>query len=128
MFSWFKRRLKVNKIQREGNRAGAVAHIYVTNPWHAVGISTGLSCCQASVALRQTRFLSNQAPPLPLQGCTQPKTCTCKYKHFSDRRSGPRRAMETEMFQNALSRHASVTRVQAQERRAIRGRRATDGR
>ncbi len=125
MFSWFKRRLKVNKIQREGNRTGTVAHIHVTNPWHAVGISTGLSCCQASVALRQTRFLSSYAPTLPLEGCTQPKACMCKYKHFSDRRSGPRRTTETEIFQNALSRHAVATR--AQERRALRGRRATDG-
>jgi hypothetical protein len=125
MFSWFKRRLKVNQIQREGSRAGAVAHIHVTNPWHAVGISTGVSCCQASVALRQTRFLSSQAPTLPLQGCTEPKSCVCKYRHFSDRRSGPRRATETEMFQNALSRHAMASR--SQERRALRGRRATDG-
>lgn len=125
MFSWFKRRLKVNKIQREGNRAGTVAHIHVTNPWHAVGISTGPSCCQAAVALRQTRFLSSQAPTLPLQGCSQPKSCVCKYKHFSDRRSGPRRAIESEIYQSALSRHAAATR--AHERRALRGRRATDG-
>jgi hypothetical protein len=126
MFSWFKRRLKVNKIQREGTRAGAIEHVHVTNPWHAVGISSGVACCQASVFLRQTRFLSSQAPPLPLQGCTQPKSCKCKYRHFSDRRAGPRRATESEMYQNALSRHVA-TAVRSDERRASRGRRATDG-
>jgi len=125
LFSWFRRRRKVNAIQRAGARAGAIAHIHVTNPWHAVGISTGVSCCRASVLLRQTRFLSHQAPPLPLQGCTLPKTCKCKYRHFSDRRSGPRRATESELFQNALSRHTAAQ--WAQERRSQRGRRATDG-
>ena len=127
IFSWFTRRVKVNRIQREGTRQGAaIQHIHVTNPWHAVGISTGVSCCKASVFLRDTRFLSSQAPPLPLQGCTLPKSCVCKYKHFSDRRSGPRRATESELFQNALSRHAAAS-WSSQERRGRRGRRATDG-
>jgi hypothetical protein len=125
MLSWFSRRRKVNEIQRAGTRSGAMEHVQVTNPWHAVGISTGVSCCRASVFLRQTRFLSSQAPPLPLQGCTLPKSCKCKYKHFSDRRTGPRRATESELFQNALSRHTAA--VWTQERRSIRGRRATDG-
>jgi hypothetical protein len=125
VFSWFTRRRRVNEIQRQGSRSGAIEHVRVTNPWHAVAISTGVSCCQASVFLRQTRFLSSQAPPLPLQGCSQPRSCVCKYRHFSDRRSGPRRAMESELFRNALSRHAVA--AFAQERRASRGRRATDG-
>jgi hypothetical protein len=126
MFSLFRQRLKVNKIQRQGTRPGAaIEHVHVTNPWHAVAISTGVSCCKASVFLRQTRFLSSQAPPLPLQGCSQPKSCVCKYKHFGDRRSGPRRVTESELFQNALSRHKAA--AWTQERRARRGRRATDG-
>jgi hypothetical protein len=125
MLSWLTRRLKVNKIQREGTRTGAIEHVHVTNPWHAVGISTSISCCQASVFLRQTRFLSSQAPPLPLQGCTQPRSCVCKYKHYSDRRSGPRRVVESELFRNALSRHTAA--AWTQERRASRGRRVTDG-
>jgi hypothetical protein len=126
MFSWFTRRLQVNKIQREGTRAGvAVEHVRVTNPWHAVAISTGSPCCKAAVNLRLTRFLSSQAPPLPLQGCTQSASCRCKYKHYSDRRSGPRRAGDGEVFQDALTRHTAA--VWTHERRANRGRRATDG-
>jgi hypothetical protein len=126
MFSWFTRRRKLNQIQREGTRAGsAVEHIRVTNPWHAVAISSPSSCCKAAQLLKQTRFLSSQAPPLPLQGCTLSKSCHCKYKHFSDRRSGPRRATESELFQNALSRHTAA--AWTQERRSTRGRRATDG-
>ena len=125
MFSWFWRRRQVSEIRRAGARGGAIEHVHVTNPWHAVAISTGVSCCRASVFLRETRFLSSQAPPLPLQGCTLLKSCKCKYKHYGDRRSGPRRATESELFKNALSRHTAA--AWTQERRTTRGRRATDG-
>jgi hypothetical protein len=126
MFSWFRRRMKVNRIERQGTRdGGAIEHIRVTNPWHAVAISTGSTCCKSAQQLKQTRFLSSQAPSLPLQGCTQSKSCRCKYKHFSDRRSGPRRATESELYQNALARHTAA--AWTQERRSRRGRRATDG-
>jgi hypothetical protein len=118
--------MKVNRIERAGTRdGGAVEHIRVTNPWHAVAISTGSTCCKAAQKLKQTRFLSSQAPSLPLQGCTESRQCHCKYKHFSDRRSGPRRATESELFQNALARHTAA--AMTQERRSRRGRRATDG-
>ncbi len=118
--------MKVNRIEREGTRdGGAIEHIRVTNPWHAVAISTGSTCCKAAQQLKQTRFLSSQAPTLPLKGCTLSKACHCKYKHFSDRRSGPRRATESELFQNALARHTAAAWIQ--ERRSRRGRRATDG-
>jgi hypothetical protein len=125
MFSWFRRRMTVNKIQRAGSRVGAGEHIHVTNPWHAVGISPGKPSCAACQFLKSARFLSSQAPALPLAGCTQPKTCVCKYRHFSDRRAGPRRATESDEFQNALARHRAATL--SQERRRSKGRRATDG-
>jgi hypothetical protein len=124
LFSWLSRGGAVGRLTDDGARA-RVEHVQVTNPWHAVGINTGVLCCRASVFLRETRFLSRQAPPLPLQGCTQPKTCRCRYKHYSDRRTGPRRASESELFQDALSRHTQANLTN--ERRARRGRRATDG-
>ncbi|HEY1726499.1 MAG TPA: hypothetical protein VGF89_13825 [Steroidobacteraceae bacterium] len=124
LFSWITRNRAGANLAGNGARA-RVEHVQVTNPWHAVGISTGVSCCRASVFLRETRFLSTQAPPVPLQGCTQPKTCRCRYKHYSDRRSGPRRASESELFQDALARHTQAHWTN--ERRAQRGRRATDG-
>jgi len=124
LLSWFTRRYTEGQMRREGTRA-RVEHVQVTNPWHAVGIVTGVSCCRAAAFLRETRFLSNQAPTLPLQGCTQPKACRCRYKHFSDRRRGPRRATESDLYQSALARHA--TAAWANERRSLRGRRATDG-
>jgi len=128
MFSWFRRRITVTKIERAaGTRSASSEQIQVINPWHAVAVSTGKPCCRASIAKRNTRFLSREAPPLPLAGCTQPKNCTCKYKHFSDRRGGPRRTTDSDLYKNALSRHVVAT-LRIQERRNSKGRRATDGR
>ena len=45
-------------------------------------------------ALRDTRFLSADAPPLPLPECSSPWRCKCIYVHFADRRTKPRRATD----------------------------------
>jgi hypothetical protein len=128
IFSWLRRRRTVTKIERaSGTRMTYSTNISATNPWHAVVVTTGKSCCQASIGARHTRFLSKEAPPLPLAGCTQPKHCLCKYKHFTDRRAGPRRFTDSERFKNALSQPSSV-RLTIDDRRGTAGRRATDGR
>jgi hypothetical protein len=123
VFSWFRRKVKVNHIERVNARVAT--NIRVTNKWHAVAVSCGPSCCRASVAARHSRYLSTEAPPLPLAGCTQPKRCTCKYKHYSDRRIGPRRRADSELYKNALSPHV-VRRLTFEDRRTSRGRRAND--
>jgi hypothetical protein len=63
------------------------------NPWHAVAIAPGHRTCAAARELRDVRFLSREAPTLPLKACDNPE-CTCRYEHFEDRRKGPRRAHE----------------------------------
>lgn len=55
--------------------------------FHGVTVRPGLVCCQAAQALTGRRFLSQEAPALPLPGCDQ-KTCQCAYSHFRDRRDG----------------------------------------
>jgi hypothetical protein len=124
-FSWFRRKIKVSQIERA--EALSTAHVRVTNPWHAVAVSTGKPCCRASVAARNVRYLSKEAPPLPMAGCTQPETCLCRYKHYNDRRAGPRRSTDGDLYKNALSRHV-VAKLTIEDRRTTRGRRATDGR
>ena len=59
--------------------------------FHAVSITAGLGACPAALALRQKRFLSLEAPALPLPACTSPGYCLCKYQHHSDRRTTLRR-------------------------------------
>lgn len=64
-----------------------------TTPYHAVSIQPGRQCCHESRALEGQRFLSREAPSLPLKHCTA-ATCTCHYLHHDDRRTGPRRARD----------------------------------
>jgi hypothetical protein len=85
--------------------------------WHAVSIVTPNSCCEAAQALRNHRFLSKDAPRLPLAGCSAPESCQCIYRHHADRRAKPRRATD----RGELPRPSDDA-----ERRGQRGRRADD--
>lgn len=62
-------------------------------PWHAVSIVPGHQPCAAAAGLVRKRFLSREAPSLPLKACDQ-ENCSCRYDHHDDRRKGPRRASE----------------------------------
>ena len=91
-------------------------HYHITNPYHAVAIVPGASCCGAARDLRTQRFLSKEAPPLPLAACTV-SACRCSYKHFDDRRMRSRRASD---------RIGQPPPFSGAERRAASGRRQTD--
>jgi hypothetical protein len=93
-------------------------HPETRNPWRAVAIVPNFYGCKASKSIRDKRFLCDEAPALPLPGCTA-ETCDCRYKHFEDRRSGPRRADEQGV-------HVHMAGNLPSERRANRGRRRTD--
>jgi hypothetical protein len=88
-------------------------------PWHAVSIVPRGGACEQSIALREKRFLSKEAPPIPLSDCPRKQSCTCVYKHYADRRAGPRR-MEEERDGVRMGRPQV-------ERRGGRGRRREDG-
>lgn len=60
------------------------------NPFHCVEIRSGPTACEAVRQIGKTRFLSDEAPSLPLAGCTN-QNCTCSYAHFDDRREHDRR-------------------------------------
>jgi hypothetical protein len=90
----------------------------VRQPWHAVTLLSKGETCEAVRALRGVRFLSSEAPHLPLPQCTQARACTCSYRHHSDRRGIPRRADEAV----GLKRNKKVN----QERRQTRDRRNSD--
>ncbi len=60
---------------------------------HAVSIATGPRCCGAARDLRGERFLSRDAPKLPLKDCDR-ADCACRYEHHKDRREGLRRARD----------------------------------
>lgn len=89
----------------------------LTNPYHAVSVISPTRSCDAARTLEGRRFLSSEAPRLPLGNCTA-ATCTCKYAHHEDRRRGPRRSSDA----TGLSRGY----WNAMERRRPGGRRITD--
>ena len=87
-------------------------------PWHAVSIVPGSQPCAAASRLLRRRFLSREAPVLPLKDCDQ-EGCACRYDHHDDRRKGARRASELGV---------SVDGYSGQDKRGgpKRGRRKTD--
>jgi hypothetical protein len=70
--------------RRAETQAGAS---HRAHPYHSVSIHTGSAACLQARGLKQKRFLSGEAPQLPLAECTSPK-CHCVYQHHPDRRSG----------------------------------------
>jgi hypothetical protein len=89
-----------------------------STPWHAVSVVPGRWGCEAARALGGVRYLSKDAPRLPLVDCGAPASCSCAYKHHLDRRGRPRR--KDEML--GLRRSGYVV----DERRVTRGRREDD--
>jgi hypothetical protein len=90
-----------------------------------VAIVTSNPACPVCGAYKGTRFLAKEAPQLPLPGCPTPQKCKSVYKHFTDRRAGPRRSEERRAFQPM---NLVVTRAVRDDRRRSSGRRQTDGR
>lgn len=86
--------------------------------WHAVTIDPKPLSCAAALELRKTRYLSKDAPVLPLKDCSKPAACPCTYKHHEDRRAKSRRSEETGT--------SSTGKKHVSERRVSRGRRDED--
>ena len=90
------------------------------NRWHAVSIVPTKTCREALAVPKGKRFLSQEAPRLPLTGCSQSGQCACVYRHHDDRRAGPRRAVEKGWQPSGRQ------DPRAADQRQGRGRRATD--
>lgn len=84
-------------LGRESEPARAPARTPIAKPrpksFHAVSIEPGHHACAAAKFLRGKRFLSSEAPPLPLRQCAC-EQCECRYLHHEDRRGPTRRARD----------------------------------
>ena len=67
--------------------------VSIVNPFHAASIKAGPRCCHAAGSMAGMRFLSREAPRLPLPQCDV-AACECRYVHHDDRRGDPRRASD----------------------------------
>lgn len=89
-------------------------------PYHAVSCRSGAGKCAAVKAIKNQRFLVEDAPQLPLADCTSER-CECKYLHHEDRRDNDddRRALygiKSEFYEYTSK----------QDRRVKNGRRESD--
>ena len=94
---------------------GTVKQPAGTQRWHAVSVKPGSGACPAAASGRDRRWLSREAPLLPLPGCTRPDSCRCTYQHHEDRRAGGRRAEETDAFRMPC--HPTTERRSQRDRR-----------
>lgn len=62
-----------------------------TTKYHSVSIRTAGKSCSAANAIEGQRYLSSEAPQLPLADCDRPEKCRCRFIHHEDRRSGDER-------------------------------------
>jgi hypothetical protein len=97
-------------------RKKALQQPRTVNPYHAVSILPGANACGAAFRFAGKRYLSRQAPPLPLPACDA-FHCTCRFKHHKDRRVGPRRTADIGLV---------TVMWNGPERRRTGGRRSTD--
>lgn len=104
------------KIGAQVRNAGRpIEHSRIGNPYHAVSIERGSKACAAARQMESKRYLSSEAPMLPVRGCTM-TTCKCRYVHYNDRRSPRDRRV------NFANPHAH----KMSDRRGGSGRRMTD--
>jgi hypothetical protein len=62
-----------------------------TGDFRAVEIAPSIMCCAAAMHATGRPYLLREAPRLPLQTCTMPTNCSCKFRKNADRRDGDRR-------------------------------------
>ena len=60
----------------------------VASKFVAVTIIAARECCSAVQELAGEKILAAKAPRLPLDDCTAPSSCQCRFKKLSDRRDG----------------------------------------
>ncbi|MBK6508977.1 MAG: hypothetical protein IPG64_04495 [Haliea sp.] len=84
----FKLRLAKSASQDDG-RWERRTSLGASHPFHAVSVGPVPGSCTVALSVRSLRFLSDEAPSLPLENCTAAQ-CKCRYMHYPDRRSGTR--------------------------------------
>jgi hypothetical protein len=62
-----------------------------TGDFRAVEIAPSIMACAAAMRATGKPYLMREAPRLPLEACTMPTNCSCKFRKNADRRDGDRR-------------------------------------
>ena len=86
MAIWSSRAKKSETLKRAQLKTVTKSSI---SPYHCVEIKMSYNACEEVLQLYGKRYLSAEAPMLPVAGCNQ--QCKCKFKHYDDRRQDDRR-------------------------------------
>ena len=62
-----------------------------TGDFRSVEIAPSIMCCAAATGATGRPYLLREAPRLPLEACTMPTNCACKFRKNADRRDSDRR-------------------------------------
>jgi hypothetical protein len=86
----------LGKVSREppANKSTSLARPKRPNSncdFRAVEIAPSIMCCAAATHAVGRPYLQREAPRLPLDACTMPTKCTCKFRKNADRRDSDRR-------------------------------------
>lgn len=117
---YHKTRKGADQPTRKSSRAARCVNNVKNESFHCVETHYHAHCCDAVKELHGKRFLSAQAPSLPVKNCDQAH-CHCDYIHHDDRRIEIRRddiGIQHDMYgQNGEAEHRNPHH---------HGRRATD--
>jgi hypothetical protein len=106
--------------KKSARRAALRARARPVNPYASASVHRGASACAQVQELGDKRFLSAEAPQLPLATCSQER-CSCRYRRHPERRREDDRRDLCSMQANLYSVSGDADR-----RLRSRGRRATD--
>ena len=70
------------KLEKKKRSSTTAKH----DPYHAVSIRHETNACPSVLGMGKRRFLSGEAPIIPLPECGSTH-CDCKYSHHKDRRN-----------------------------------------
>ena len=110
--------LQLRRGKRQVENTASTTDLKSTSAYHAVSLRYSMNACDAAKALTGHRFLSREAPQLPLPGCDS-LSCRCKYLHHADRRSGEdrRTPFDTGTFAKYGANAAQIERRDRKDRR-----------
>jgi len=97
---WFY--LKRAKARSSSSRKTASSTSNREEKFRAVSIQTGPRACTAAKYLKDKKFLSAQAPELPLSRCDI-SDCKCKYVYHKDRRDEDDRRFPSHIMEGVFS-------------------------
>ena len=84
------------------------------------GVEMGQPGCEAAMALLDREFTFEEAPRLPLEGCTS-AMCTCQFKGLKNRRTQRRRKLEDRRVEVRFEKDKPDRRSRKDRRRSDRG-------